>query len=163
MERSAVLVGWTALGVAGLLAAWSVAPLARRGAPDLAALRPRVEEAVRAAGGSGGSTERPRRPSKPLAPPAARLDVNRATAAELTTLPGIGPVMAARIVEYRQSLGAFPRPEALRGVPGIGPKRFERIAPLVTAGLALHAAGPGAQRERSTGEAEAGRSDRGEP
>ena len=59
------------------------------------------------------------------------VDVNRATAAELRTLPGIGPVMAERIVAFRREHGGFGRPEDLREVPGVGEKTFRRIAPLV--------------------------------
>ena len=127
--RTAVVAGWAALGLAALVATWGVAPLLLRDGPDLAGLRPRADETPRAAAGSGGSTESPRRPPKPRVLPAGPLDLNRATADELTALPGIGPVMAARIVDHRRAVGPFPRVEALRGVAGIGPKRFERIAP----------------------------------
>jgi len=145
-RRRATGAGWAALGLAALLAAWSAAPLLRPGGPDLAGFRPRAEEVGRAAAGSGGSTEAPRRPPKARALPAGPLDLNRATAAELAALPGIGPVTAARIVEYRRAMGPFPRAEALRGVPGIGPRRFERIAPHVTV-----SAGPRAGDAESTG------------
>ncbi|HYB71768.1 MAG TPA: helix-hairpin-helix domain-containing protein [Candidatus Sulfotelmatobacter sp.] len=123
--------GWGALLLAVALAGWGAAPLLRGGGPDLAALRPPAREAPGAAG-AGGSTVRPRRPPKNL--PAARLDLNRAAPADLAALPGIGPALAARIVEHRQAVGPFPRVEALRGVPGIGPKRYERIAPHILVG-----------------------------
>jgi competence protein ComEA len=60
-------------------------------------------------------------------------DLNRATAAELDRLPGIGPVLARRIVEHRQRLGAFHSTDELLGVPGIGVRLLERIRPHVTA------------------------------
>ncbi len=63
---------------------------------------------------------------------AGRLDLNRATEQEFDALPGIGPRLAERIVEYRQSVGAFHSLDELRGVKGIGKKKFERIRPLVT-------------------------------
>ncbi len=60
------------------------------------------------------------------------IDVNRASAAELVALPGVGPVTARRIVAFRQEQGRFARAEDLTKVPGIGPKTFARIAALVT-------------------------------
>ncbi len=66
------------------------------------------------------------RPSAPLT-----LDVNRATEGDLERLPGIGPVLARRIVEYRESRGAFQDIEQLRRVKGIGKKTFERIRAFV--------------------------------
>ena len=59
----------------------------------------------------------------------ARLDLNRATAAELDALPGIGPVLAQRIVEHRRLHGRFRRIEELRAVRGVGPRLFARVAP----------------------------------
>jgi competence protein ComEA len=57
-----------------------------------------------------------------------RLDLNRASAAELDALPGIGPVLAGRIVEHRQAHGPFRRVEELRAVRGVGPRLFERLS-----------------------------------
>jgi competence protein ComEA len=61
-----------------------------------------------------------------------RLDLNRATEQDFDALPGIGPKLAERIMEYRQSVGAFHSLDELRNVKGIGKKKFERIRPLVT-------------------------------
>lgn len=55
------------------------------------------------------------------------LDVNQATAQQLQQLPGIGPVLAGRIVEFRNSRGGFTNVDELRRVKGIGRKTFERI------------------------------------
>jgi comEA protein len=55
------------------------------------------------------------------------LDVNQATAQELEQLPGIGPVLAGRIVEFRNSRDGFTSVDQLRRVKGIGRKTFERI------------------------------------
>lgn len=55
------------------------------------------------------------------------IDINRATAAELEVLPGIGPVLAQRIVAYRERKGGFKKVEELLEVSGIGPKRFAAI------------------------------------
>jgi competence protein ComEA len=68
------------------------------------------------------------------APPAGRLDLNSATADELRTLPGVGEVLAARIVQSRLEQGPFRSVEEVERVPGIGPRLRERIAPLVRAG-----------------------------
>jgi competence protein ComEA len=57
------------------------------------------------------------------------LDLNRASAAELDRLPGIGPVLAGRIVEHRARHGPFRSPEELLAVPGIGPRLLERLRP----------------------------------
>jgi competence ComEA-like helix-hairpin-helix protein len=58
---------------------------------------------------------------------AAPINVNRASAHELERLPGIGPVIAARIEEYRDEHGPFASLDDLDKVPGIGPKRLEAI------------------------------------
>ena len=57
--------------------------------------------------------------------------VNTATDAELQTLPGVGPVMARRIIEHRESTGAFAEPEDLLDVPGIGEATLARLRPLI--------------------------------
>ena len=62
------------------------------------------------------------------------LDLNRATAEQLQTLPGIGPAIAQRIVDYREEHGAFETKEALMEVSGIGQKRFDAIASMITVG-----------------------------
>jgi len=64
-------------------------------------------------------------------PVSEKLDLNRATEQDLEALPGIGPVLATRIVEYRQSRGAFREVEQLRNVKGIGKKTFDRIRAFV--------------------------------
>lgn len=64
----------------------------------------------------------------------ARLDVNAATEAELTLLPGIGEVRARRIVESRARDGPFPDAESLDRVHGIGPKTVDLLRPWIVAG-----------------------------
>ncbi len=61
-----------------------------------------------------------------------RLDINRAGVEELESLPGVGAVLAQRVIEYRKTAGRFQTIEDLRAVKGIGPKVFARIKPLVT-------------------------------
>jgi competence protein ComEA len=67
--------------------------------------------------------------SRPPAP--VRLDLNRATEEDLKGLPGIGPVLARRIVQYRETQGTFRDVEQLRHVKGLGKKTLERIRALV--------------------------------
>lgn len=61
-----------------------------------------------------------------------RVDLNTATAADLDALPGIGPVLAQRIVEHRDQHGPFARVEQLDDVSGIGPTTYAELADLVT-------------------------------
>jgi competence protein ComEA len=60
------------------------------------------------------------------------LDLNSATAEDLEALPGIGPALAQRIVQHRQSQGPFATVEDLMAVYGIGKKKLAQIKPLVT-------------------------------
>jgi competence protein ComEA len=62
----------------------------------------------------------------------APVSLNAATLADLDALPGIGPVLAQRILDWRQAHGGFRRVEDLQQVSGIGPATFARLAPLVT-------------------------------
>ena len=57
----------------------------------------------------------------------AAVDINRATAQELTSLQGIGPAKAQAIVEYRQKNGQFNSTKDLTKVKGIGPKILEKL------------------------------------
>ncbi|MFO7675953.1 MAG: helix-hairpin-helix domain-containing protein [bacterium] len=60
------------------------------------------------------------------------VNINTADAAELERLPGIGPKTAARIIEYRSSIGAFRAVDDLGRVKGIGPKTLAKLLPLIT-------------------------------
>jgi competence protein ComEA len=64
----------------------------------------------------------------------AKIDINTATLEELQTLPGIGPVLAQRIIEYRETYGPFVDIEELLNVKGIGESLLERIRDLITVG-----------------------------
>ena len=63
-----------------------------------------------------------------------KIDLNRASAAELEKLPGIGPSKAKAIVEHRTNAGPFRSPEDIMKVKGIGPKTYESIKDLIEVG-----------------------------
>jgi competence protein ComEA len=60
------------------------------------------------------------------------ISLNRATQAELEGLPGVGPALAGRLIDWRTANGGFKSKEDLLGVSGIGQKLFESIKGLVT-------------------------------
>ncbi|MCL2828715.1 MAG: helix-hairpin-helix domain-containing protein [Oscillospiraceae bacterium] len=60
------------------------------------------------------------------------ININTADANQLTTLPGVGPVLAERIIAHREAHGPFQIVEELTDVSGIGDQRLEDIRPLVT-------------------------------
>ena len=59
------------------------------------------------------------------------VNINSATADQLQQLPGVGPAMAARILQHRKESGPFTDPEQLQDVSGIGPKKYEKMRPFV--------------------------------
>lgn len=63
-----------------------------------------------------------------------RLDLNQATEQQLEALPGIGAVLAQRILSYREEIGGFHAVEELKNVEGIGDKKFEAIRNLIEVG-----------------------------
>jgi competence protein ComEA len=63
--------------------------------------------------------------------PAGPVDLNTATLAELDTLPGVGPVLAQRILDWRTSHGQFATVDQLSDVPGIGDARMAQLRDLV--------------------------------
>lgn len=120
-RRKADLLGVRGIGPATL----------RRIAPHLD-----LPEASRVAPAAGGGAPRgPTRGAGTSAPAARtgdRVDLNRAGRAELEDLPGVGPVLAGRILELRRRRGRFDRLEDLLAVPGIGPARLEDLRPRAT-------------------------------
>lgn len=60
-----------------------------------------------------------------------RININTASIKNLQTLPGIGPKLAARIIEHRQKHGPFKRPQDLIIVRGMSVKKFRPIAHLI--------------------------------
>jgi competence protein ComEA len=79
----------------------------------------------RLTGGKGGL--QPKTPGRVI-------DPNLASKADLETLPGIGPVLAQRIIDYRLSHGPYKKIADLRKVSGIGRKKLEKIKPYLTIG-----------------------------
>lgn len=79
-------------------------------------------------------------PAEPTAPsgeasasaPGGRIDLNRATLDQLDGLPGVGPVTAQHILDWRTANGRFARVDQLREVDGIGERRFGQLKDLVT-------------------------------
>jgi len=76
--------------------------------------------AVVASGGTGGA-----------AVPAGPVHLNTATLEQLDALPGVGPVTAQKILDFRQEHGAFGSVDELDAIPGIGPARLEQLRDLV--------------------------------
>ena len=68
--------------------------------------------------------------------PAGKVNLNTATVSQLEDLPGIGPALAARIVEHRQKNGGYKSVEDVMAVKGIGEKNFAKIQSYLSVGTA---------------------------
>jgi competence protein ComEA len=64
--------------------------------------------------------------------PPGKVNLNLATATQLEELPGVGPVLAERIVAHRQAKGRFTSPRQLMEVSGFGPKKYESLKDQIT-------------------------------
>ena len=78
-----------------------------------------------------------------------KVDINKASVEELDRLPGIGPSLAQRIVEFRKQNGPFHRVEDLLNVRGIGPKSFEPLRDKVMVSDVGKGAAPGGEAGKS--------------
>ncbi len=117
--------------VAAVVASLGLVALARSGPPEgvattpaRAEVRPEVVAAQPDAGPPETAAARALRQGRPM-------DLNGASAEDLTLLPRIGPALAGRIVAWRDAHGPFESVDALTEVRGIGPRTLERLRPLV--------------------------------
>jgi len=95
---------------------------------NLAALLADGEQVVvPAVGGRAGGRSRCRPGTAATGP----VHLSTATLEQLDSLPGIGPVTAQKILDYRQKHGAFTSVDELDAVPGIGPARLDQLTDLV--------------------------------
>jgi competence protein ComEA len=79
-----------------------------------------------------GEESLPVEPPSAQSAPGGKVNINTADLKTLESLPGIGPVMAQRIVDYRQAHGPFANIEDVMEVSGIGPSTFEKMRALIT-------------------------------
>jgi competence ComEA-like helix-hairpin-helix protein len=122
------MVERSATGVLGMITAGlALAALAAQHSPRPAALPVQRDRPPSAA---------PTAPALRALRDGERIDINRAPAADLELLPGVGPTLARRIVAHRAARGPFGAPEELLQVQGIGGRTLERLAPLITLGNA---------------------------
>jgi competence protein ComEA len=116
-----------------------------------------VKDAIEAAGGASGGADLDRinlaspvvdgqhvyvpelgEENPPVQPPSnlpdggAKININTAAQAALEELPGIGPALAQRIIDYRDENGPFEQPEDVMNVSGIGPATYEKLEELIT-------------------------------
>ena len=109
-------------------------PLAITASPiDLAAFRAAGKSLEEATSAPTRPKPKPRREMPAPSKPAEKgpIDLNRATAAEMEALPGIGPAVAARIIARRDTVGRFEKVEDLDPVKGIGPALIEKLRAMV--------------------------------
>ena len=107
----------------------AAAPTRDTQAPETALSPETTEVSGTAVSSSAVST-----PASVTAAASGKVNINTATAAELDTLPGIGPVKAQSIIAYREANGSFSSIEDLILVDGIGEKTMAELRPLITTG-----------------------------
>lgn len=107
----------------------AAAPTRDTQAPETALSPETTEVSGTAVSSSAVST-----PASVTASASGKVNINTATAAELDTLPGIGPVKAQSIIAYREANGSFSSIEDLILVDGIGEKTMAELRPLITTG-----------------------------
>lgn len=80
---------------------------------------------------AGPATEHPPQSPPVVVADVRRVDINHGSVEELQRLPGIGPVLAGRIVRYRREHGKFGSIRDIQNVKGIGEKRFAQLEPYI--------------------------------
>jgi competence protein ComEA len=85
-----------------------------------------------------------------------RIDLNRASAEDLDAIPGIGPALAQRIVDFRKAHGPFKQVEDLREVSGVGPQNLEKLKPYLGLGSLEDSAPSDWKAPLTTGESVSG-------
>jgi competence protein ComEA len=112
-------------------AAGGLLPEADPGSVNLAR---RLNDGEQVAVGAAVPAGAPGPPGGPAgsATPGGMVNLNTATVEQLDTLPGVGPVLAQRIVDYRTQHGGFRSVDDLRQVDGVGDARFKQLKPRVT-------------------------------
>lgn len=85
-----------------------------------------------------------------------RIDLNSATAEELTQLPGIGPTLAERIIAYRETVHSFEEPAQIAAVSGIGERTYSKMADELAIGPAEESPASRVEGLEETGEEEEG-------
>src|SRR5262245_38666463 len=112
-----------------------IAPLPPAPRPERKLVQPaRATAPANDSSNEPGRAAAPATPAAETADPRPPLDINRASAAELARLPGVGPGLAERILAERERRGRFESAEALRYVLGMGPKKLAAIRELITVG-----------------------------
>jgi competence protein ComEA len=81
--------------------------------------------------GSSGTSGESKGSSKLRVPGEGTVNINTADGTELQRLPGVGPALSQRILDYRQQIGRFSDASQLQDVKGIGPKTFAKMQPFV--------------------------------
>lgn len=150
-----LLIKFTLLAATALLIVWIGWPTAPD-EPDP------VESAVQALPASPegpDQTEADRPADRPQGstPDERRLDLNQASLEDLERLPGIGNVLAHRVVEWRHVHGRFRSVEELGKVKGIGARKLAQIKPLVTVGHPLKRTDAAGQTPMAMAQAKDGR------
>ncbi|MDI6741009.1 MAG: helix-hairpin-helix domain-containing protein [Candidatus Edwardsbacteria bacterium] len=115
----------------GLLAFKRTHPQALLGLKETAAGLPAPAD-TGTAGAKSASSDQIQRPEKELL--SGTVNINTADPQTLQRLPGIGPAMAQRIIDYRRGAGKFNKPAELAKVKGIGPKKLKLLVEHVSVG-----------------------------
>lgn len=102
--------------------------------PYLEGQAPAEESASLELPGSSGNNETPT-PESSLSTDGELVNINTATLEELDSLPGIGPTIAQRIIDYRTENGPFSTIDEIMDVSGVGPATFDEIKDLITVGF----------------------------